>query len=111
MFTAIMNVPAVSADAEKVAFLEHEIELLDRKSSSPKKPTKTQLENDVFKTDILSFLTEADAPKSIKELQAGVPSIGGLTNQRITHLLTDLRKDEKIVREYVKKVPYFSIAA
>ena len=94
---------------ELIEGLSHEIELLERKSNSPKKPTKTQIENDGFKAEIVAHLTEVDTPKTIKELQAEIPSISGLTNQRITHMLTDLRKDGKVARTYVKKVAYFAL--
>jgi len=97
--------------AEMVAFIDHEIELLDRKISTPKKPTKTQLENDGFKADIVSALALADAPVTIKELVVACPSISGLSNQRITHLLTDLRKGGTVARTYIKKVPYFALGA
>ena len=109
MFAEIRNL--VAENAEMVAFIDHEIELLERKSASPKKPTKTQLENDNFKAEIVTFLAEADAPKSIKELQAEMPSLEGLSNQRITHLLTDLVKAERLTKDYVKKTPYYSIKA
>lgn len=108
MFAEIRKV--VVDNAEMVAFIDHEIELLDRKSSSPKKPTKTQIENDGFKAEIVAYLTTVDTPKTIKELQAEIPSIGGLTNQRITHMLTDLVKAETLTKEYVKKTPYYSVA-
>lgn len=108
MFAEIRNI--VADNEEMVAFIDHEIELLERKSNSPKKPTKTQIENDSFKAEIVAYLTEVDAPKTIKELQAEIPSISGLTNQRITHMLTDLVKAETLVKEYVKKTPYYSVA-
>lgn len=94
---------------EMVTFIDHEIDLLNRKSTSAKKPTKTQLENDGFKAEIIAHLTEVDAPKTIKELQTEMPSIAGLTNQRITHLLTDLVKAEKLTKVYIKKTPYYSV--
>ena len=109
MFTEIRN--AVIDNAEMVAFIDHEIELLNRKSASPKKPTKTQMENDAFKAVIVDYLTEVDAPKTIKELQTEVVELNGLTNQRITHMLTDLVKGGTLIKEYVKKTPYYSIAA
>ena len=107
MFAEIRNI--VADNEEMVAFIDHEIELLERKSNSTKKPTKTQIENDGFKAEIVAYLTEVDTPKTIKELQAEIPSISGLTNQRITHMLTDLRKDGKVARTYVKKVAYFAL--
>jgi hypothetical protein len=109
MFAEIRN--AVIDNAEMVAFIDHEIELLNRKSTSPKKPTKTQVENDAFKAVIVDYLTEVDAPKTIKELQTEVAELNGLTNQRITHMLTDLVKGGTLIKEYVKKTPYYSIAA
>lgn len=109
MFAEIRN--AVIDNAEMVAFIDHEIELLNRKSTSPKKPTKTQVENDTFKAVIVDYLTEVDASKTIKELQTEVAELNGLTNQRITHMLTDLVKAGTLTKEYVKKTPYYSIAA
>ena len=108
MFTAIRAI--VADNAEMVAFIDHEIELLNKKASASKKPTKTQIENDGFKAEIVTYLTSADAPKNIKELQTEMSSLNGLTNQRITHLLTDLVKSGMINKEYVKKTPYYSIA-
>ena len=107
MFTAIRTV--VADNAEMVAFIDHEISLLDKKSETPRKPTKTQIENDGFKVLIVQFLIEADAPKTIKEIQEGIPEIANLTNQRVTHMLTDLIKAGKLGKDYVKKVPYFFI--
>lgn len=108
MFVEIRNL--VAENEEMVAFINHEIELLERKASSPKKPTKTQVENDGFKNDIVAYLTAVDTSKTIKEMQAEIPSIGGLTNQRITHMLTDLVKNGILIKDYVKKTPYYSVA-
>lgn len=109
MFSAIRV--AVADNAEMVAFIDNEIALLERKSATPKKPTKVQVENDGFKAEIVSFLCGVDAPKCIKELQAEIPSIAGLSNQRVTHLLTDLVKSGSLTKDYIKKTPYYSINA
>ncbi len=105
MFSAIREV--VIDNEEMVAFIDKEIELLNRKSGRTRKPTATQVENMGFKADILTALATVDKPVTIKELCEVCPSIAGLSNQRITHLLTDLRKNGEVAREYVKKVPYF----
>ena len=109
MFSAIRV--AVADNAEMVEFIDHEILLLERKSATPKKPTKVQVENDGFKAEIVSFLCGADAPKCIKELQAEISSIADLSNQRVTHLLTDLVKSGSLTKDYIKKTPYYSINA
>lgn len=106
MFAEIKKV--VADHQEMVDFIDHEIELLEKKSASPRKPTKNQLENAQFKADIVDVLMVADAPMSIKELVVACPSLEGLTNQRITRLLTDLRKDGKVARSYIKKVAHFA---
>jgi hypothetical protein len=100
------------AKEEDKEFIEHELELLAKKNSyKSTKPTKTQIENDSFKADILTAMAEVDKPVTIKELCEVCPSIASLSNQRITHMLTDLRKDGKVAREYVKKVPYFALGS
>ena len=100
----------VSDNAELVAFVDHEVELLNKKSGSPRKPTKTQVENEGLKAEILDALAEVDEPVTITGLGEICSAIAGLSNQKVTHLLTALVKDGKIVKEYVKKVPYFAIA-
>ena len=101
-------IATVNADNQEIVdFCNHEIELLDNKKTSPRKPTKNQLENIQFKQDILDVLMVADAPMPIKELMATCPSLEGLTNQRVTRSLTDLRKDGKVYRTYIKKVAHF----
>ena len=100
----------VADNEEMVAFIDREIALLEKKSSAPRKPSAKQVENDGFKAEIVAYLACADAPKSIKELQAEIPSLAELTNQRITHMLTDLVKAETLTKAYVKKTPYYSVA-
>lgn len=103
---------AIVADNEELtAFIDRELKLLARKSQNrSKKPTKTQLENEKLKADIMVALTEADTMLNIKELMAVCPSITKLSNQKITHLLTPLVEEGKLAKTYVKKVPYFSVA-
>ena len=106
------TIRAIVIDNEElVAFIDHELDLLAKKSKSgSKKPTERQLENEQFKADIMVALTEADTMLNIKELTAAIPAFEKLSNQRITHLLTPLVNEGKLVKTYVKKVPYFSVA-
>lgn len=107
MFAVIREI--VADNEEMVAFIDHEIELLNKKSNGVRKPTKVQIENEGFKGDIVAALTAVDKPVTIKELCEVCPSIAELSNQRITHLLIDLREKGVVAREYVKKVPYFAL--
>lgn len=92
-----------------IAGLQHEIDLLDKKASTPRKPTATQVENESLKAELLSFLVAADMPKTIKEIQTECPTFAELSNQRISHLLTALVSDQKVDKTYVKKTPFFSV--
>lgn len=114
MFADIINLaegrPTTATHVEIVEFASHEIELLEKKSATPKKPTATQVENESFKSTLVEFFSGADSAKSIKEIQSEVPEVAQLSNQRITHLLTDLVKNGTLTKTYEKKVPYYSLA-
>ncbi len=107
MFSAIREM--VISNQNMVDFIDHEIELLNRKSSAKRKPTERQIENEKLKSEIMSYLTEADTMKCISELQTEIPSLSELKNQRITHLLSALVESEKLEKEYVKRTPYYSV--
>lgn len=107
MFSAIREV--VSENAEMVAFIDHEIELISKKAAS-KKPTKIQVENEGFKAEILAYLTEVGKAVTIKEMQSAVECLAELSNQKMTHLLSALVEEKKISKEYEKKTPFYSIA-
>ena len=105
MLTSIRE--AVATNTEMVEFLSHEIELLQRKAATPRKPTDTQIENTALREEIANFLFKTEAPQTVKEITANVEGLEGLSNQRVTHLLTALRKAGTIKRTVVKKVPYY----
>jgi len=94
---------------EVINKLESMIDALDKRASTPRKPTKIQQENEGFKSAIVEYLTKTDTLKTIKEMQAEIEGFSELSNQRITHMLTDLRKAGIVMRTYNKKVPYFAI--
>ena len=108
----MMNGDPMSVSTQDIIeFANHEIELLNKKSSSSSgKQTKTQLENESYKEIILETLKTADKPITISELMRRSETIAELSNQRISAMLSQLRKAEKIVRTYEKKKAYFSIA-
>lgn len=105
MFNAIKAV--VADNAEFVAFIDHEIELLNRKSSN-KKATKTQVENEGFKDIILSVLSDEGA--TVTEIQGKDETLANLTNQRVSALLRQLVNDDKAVKVVEGKKSLFKIA-
>jgi hypothetical protein len=106
-FAQIRNI--VADNKELVDFIDHEVELLNKKSSSPRKPSARQVENVALKKDVLATLARLGEPVTIGQIVAETPSLEGLSNQRVTHLLTDLRKDGEVERTYVKKVAHFAV--
>lgn len=112
-FAAIINFiegkESALSPVEMVEALSYEIELLEKKSTTPRKPTANQIENEALSAEILAYLTEKDTPKSIKELQEEIPSLASLSNQRLSHILAALVNAEKLDKAYVKKTPFFCV--
>lgn len=98
----------VGDNAELVAFIDHEIELLNKKNSRSGKPTKTQVENESIKNTIFETLQAMGKPATVTQLLA-TDELNGLSNQKVSALLTQLRESGKVVRTVEKKVAYYSI--
>ena len=98
----------ISDNEELVAFIDHEIELLDKKNSRTGKPTKTQIENETIKNTIFNILQTTNKPMTVTQLLA-TEELNGLSNQKVSALLTQLRESNKVVRTVEKKVAYYSI--
>ena len=107
MFTKMLAIAEIQANAEMVEFINHEIELLDRKNSK-KKATPQQVENEKIKEKILEILTEPmTATQVMNAVQPFFETV--FTNQRISALLRQMGDDgTKQVKKYqIKRVTYF----
>ena len=91
-----------------VAFIDHELELLNRKASV-KAPSKTQIENEGIKNTIIDTIKELSKPSTITDIQNANETLATLSNQKISALLTQLVNANIIVRIVDKKKAYFSI--
>ena len=108
MFEMIKGVCA--NDTRIVEFCEHEIELLNRKSSKSTQ-TKTQIENENIKGAIVNALTEIAKPVTITEMQELNTEMANYSNQKLSALLKQLvENDKKVVKTIDKKKSYFTIA-
>jgi len=99
---------AVSA-SDMADFLRHESEMASKRNSS-KGMTKTQKDNEPIKENILAILEDADSGMTVKELIA-TDELCNYTPQKISALLTLLRKEKKVRRDYQKKIAYFSLGS
>jgi len=111
MLAKVVEDSEVVNAVELQAFINHEIELLDKKSASRGiATTAKQKENEALKEYIIGILTELNKAVTITELQAEDEKLGELTNQRISALLKQLKDDGKVERAEFKKKAYFKIA-
>ena len=99
-----------------VAFIDHELELLAKKNGSRSDaPSKTQIENQALSNEILDIMVGLDTAKTITELindtEIGKLTFGKenktMTNQKLSRLVNDLAKANKVVRTETKGVAYF----
>lgn len=94
-------------NVDEIAFIDHEIELLENKASGSRKPTANQKENEVFKNEIVDFLANG-GKFSVGDLQKEMPCLNGLTNQRVSAILKQLVDSGEIVKTYEKRKAFFS---
>jgi len=108
MFNAIKAVAGVAENEQMVAFIDHEIELLDKKSAN-KKATKTQEENVATKQIIVDNLTYEGS--TVSELQTRNEVLANLSNQKVSALLRQLVEEGKVNKVVDKKKSFFSLVS
>lgn len=111
-FAQLLELEAVKANADLVAFIEHEIELLENKNKSKsgeKKPTATQIENENLKKAIFTHMAE-NTLYTISELIKKVPACNELSNQKMSALLRQMVEENKVVKVEEKRKIYWKLA-
>ena len=94
---------------EILAFIDHEVELLEKKSSKSGQ-TKTQKENVEVVAKIENALREVGKAVTITELQTTSEEMGAYSNQKLSALLKQMVSKGTVVRTEDKKKAYFSLA-
>lgn len=94
---------------EILAFIDHEVELLEKKSSKSGQ-TKTQKENVEVVAKIENALREVGKAVTITELQTASEEMGAYSNQKLSALLKQMVSKGTVVRTEDKKKAYFSLA-
>ena len=100
----------VSDRQDLVDFIDHEIELLSKKSSRTT-PTKTQVENEKIKEKIVITLVELGKYATITDIQNANTELADLSNQKISALLKQLYDNKVIEKVIDKKKAYFKASA
>lgn len=107
MFETLLTISEVAENSELVAFINHEIELLTKKSNGKKKLTPTQEANETFKTLMIDYLKNVAVIHTIRELQEAIPELAELSNQRMSRLLNTLVEKKVLIKVYVKRTVHF----
>ena len=110
LFTIVQEGAYPDAD-DLMTFIEHEIELLDKKNTAERKPTAKQVANEGYKQNILDWM-EPDHLYLAAEIVKGVPEIvaDGVTAGTVTALLTQLYKAGSLTRTEDKRKNYYALA-
>ena len=106
---ALVEKSDVANKTDMVAFLEHEIELLERKSSKSTE-SKTQKEHLEIMDKIYKALKEVGKPVTITELMKASVEMAEYSNQKLSALLKKMTEAENpvVVKTIEKKKSYFS---
>lgn len=107
-FKELLQIGAVASNESLVDFINHELELLEKKSSKSTL-SKTQVENNSIKDIIVNVLQEKSKPMTITEIQASNEDLKELSNQKFSALLKQLVDTNLVERIVDKKKTYFQI--
>lgn len=116
MFTSIMkaiDTYLIEFDDDRfntdmVDALQHEIDLLDKKSGS-KKPTATQVANEYLKETIVNVLDKDNGVTASDVLKMS-EDFDGMSNQKMSALLKQLVESGKVIKYIEGKKSFFKLA-
>lgn len=112
----VLGMKEVQANVELVEKLTKMKEQFEKKNKSSvgadgkKVLTAEQKKNEGLKETILEVLTRYEEPKQIKDLIAENEELVNYTGQKISALITQLLKAEKVVKVVDKNVSKFQLA-
>lgn len=92
--------------SQMAEFYKHEVELLDRKNTVDKKPTKTQQANESIKTTVLESM-EDNRLYSISEMLKEFPVCKDMSNQKLSSLVRQMVVDKQVERIEEKRKAFF----
>lgn len=107
-FNNLLGIEAVASNEDLVAFIKHEIELLDNKKSENRKPTATQLANADLKANILAEMEDGKA-YTITDMIKELPSCTGLSTSKVSSMVNQMIKESGAIQKTEeKRRSYFS---
>lgn len=110
MFVKVREVLENANRPELVDFIDGRIAIVDKKSSN-KTQTQNQKDNEILKGVIVDELAKCETPVTITELQTKSEVLADKSNQKLTSLFTQLKKEGKIERVVVGKFAKYAVVA
>ena len=98
----------VAGNEELVAFVDHELELLNKKAST--KSTKVNEEQVALMEKIVNVLNEIGRSVTISELQKENAEMAEYSNQKLSAMLKKLVDNKQVTKMVDKKKSYFMVA-
>ena len=98
----------VKENTELVEFIDHELELLDKKTSA--KSTKVNTEQVELMGKIVNALKEIGRSVTISELQKENAEMAEYSNQKLSAMLKKLVDNKQVTKMIDKKKSYFMVA-
>ena len=108
-FIALREICEKQNRDDLIAFIDHELEQLAKKSSANKPETENQKNNSTIKEIILETL-ESLGKGTITEIQEANDLLSGYSNQKLNALFKQLREEGKINRTLEKRKAYFTLS-
>ena len=106
-FNELLAIADVASKAELVSFINHELELLEKKNKSKSgEMTETQKENAEKANEILAYMATKDCEYTIKMIREHF----GLTAQKVTPILTRLVEENSLTKRVDKRISYYKVA-
>ena len=98
-----INAVADGEVKDKLTALKAQIE---KKNSAERKPTKAQVANEELRDKIVTLLKASASAMTASEIADAF----GVSNQKVTGLMSRLLEDEVVTREVIKRKAYFKVA-
>ena len=98
----------VKENTELVAFIDHELELLNKKTSA--KSTKVNTEQVELMEKIVNALNKIGRSVTISELQKENAEMAEYSNQKLSAMLKKLVDNKQVTKMIDKKKSYFMVA-
>ena len=106
-FNSLLAINEVASRPELVKFIEHELELLEKKNKSRSNElTETQKENIELGKEIVEFISKKGKELTTKEIREHF----GVTAQKVTPILTKLVEENSLTKRVDKRISYYKVA-